>query len=167
MEHEAGVEPACFGFKAQRGCRQPTGPVTGAPRSNCTIHLSSVTTIRRSSDKSLTFLIAAPSCVLPMRVAVWIASRSAMPVRGGTSTQLSLKANTRTDSQTPRATIATPAAASARVMSDLRESRADMEPELSTSTIVVPVNFGSSASAACIAVSSWGSNCFACRAAAM
>jgi hypothetical protein len=24
MEHEAGVEPACFGFKAQRGCRQPT-----------------------------------------------------------------------------------------------------------------------------------------------
>src|SRR5690349_19914417 len=24
MEHEAGVEPACFGFKAQRGYRQPT-----------------------------------------------------------------------------------------------------------------------------------------------
>ena len=27
MEHEAGVEPACFGFKAQRGCRQPTARV--------------------------------------------------------------------------------------------------------------------------------------------
>src|SRR5262249_62426033 len=26
-EHEAGVEPACFGFKAQRGCRQPTARV--------------------------------------------------------------------------------------------------------------------------------------------
>ena len=24
---EAGVEPACFGFKAQRGCRQPTARV--------------------------------------------------------------------------------------------------------------------------------------------
>ena len=27
VEHEAGVEPACFGFKAQRGCRQPTARV--------------------------------------------------------------------------------------------------------------------------------------------
>src|SRR5690349_3910009 len=27
LEHEAGVEPACFGFKAQRGCRQPTARV--------------------------------------------------------------------------------------------------------------------------------------------
>lgn len=27
MEHEAGVEPACFGFKAQRGYRQPTARV--------------------------------------------------------------------------------------------------------------------------------------------
>jgi hypothetical protein len=27
IEHEAGVEPACFGFKAQRGCRQPTARV--------------------------------------------------------------------------------------------------------------------------------------------
>src|SRR5262249_18119481 len=27
LEHEAGVEPACFGFKAQRGYRQPTARV--------------------------------------------------------------------------------------------------------------------------------------------
>ena len=27
MEHEAGVEPAWFGFKAQRGYRQPTARV--------------------------------------------------------------------------------------------------------------------------------------------
>src|SRR5690242_5271685 len=27
VEHEAGVEPACFGFKAQRGYRQPTARV--------------------------------------------------------------------------------------------------------------------------------------------
>src|SRR6516164_2919363 len=27
MGHEAGVEPACFGFKAQRGFRQPTARV--------------------------------------------------------------------------------------------------------------------------------------------
>src|SRR5262252_8417149 len=27
MEHEAGVEPACFGFKAQWGYRQPTARV--------------------------------------------------------------------------------------------------------------------------------------------
>jgi hypothetical protein len=109
-----------------------------------------------------------------MRVAAWIASPSAISVRGGTgtSTQLSLKANTRTDSHTHRLAHSTshdrtPAAASARVMSDLRERRADIEPELSTSTMVTPVSFGSSVNATCIALSSCGSNCFACRAAAM
>jgi hypothetical protein len=36
LEHEAGVEPACFGFKAQRGCRQPTARVLGSGGRNRT-----------------------------------------------------------------------------------------------------------------------------------
>src|SRR5215831_3784467 len=128
------MQPLAVAHAVAVGCdvdhvAEPFG--SGTRSADC----SSVITIRRSCGSLLTAVTAAPSCVLPMRIAVWIASRSAMPVRGGTSTQLSLKANTRTDSHTPRATIAMPAAASERVMSDLRESRADIEPELSTSTM--------------------------------